>query len=349
MNLSYGLAKIGIATITNASTQFADSTDLGIQTNFQQNTVLIPAKGSIATLKTTAPTSAGSGYSLPLNGTVLCGVSGGTGTGAQVAVRTIPSGLIIAGSSVNVTAGFANFQNNLQLAFDPEATDPYTWASTTSTGAAMPDKVTGPVTTTAITSTGGSGSGATFLVSVNNGSVSKVTVSAVGSGYKIGDIITLTVANLQIPMNVANDNGSAVAQPTRIQGDIKLFLTEENITGQVTYIENILIGGSGYSVDDILTLQEVGSSQIGTATITVGALDLGQSLNSSPNNIYPRAIMISTAGATAAAPAEVTVKDLAGNSVTMEGLVTGVIRPFEFTQVTLAGGEPAIGDITIYY
>ena len=339
MNLSYGLAKIGIATITNASTQFADSTDLGIQTNFQQNTVLIPAKGSIATLKTTAPTSAGSGYSLPLNGTVLCGVSGGTGTGAQVAVRTIPSGLIIAGSSVNVTAGFANFQNNLQLAFDPEATDPYTWASTTSTGAAMPDKVTGPVTTTAITSTGGSGTGATFLVSVNNGSVSKVTVSAAGSGYKIGDIITLSVTNLQAAMNVANNN-----QPTLIQGDIKLFLTEENITGQIIEIVRF-IGGTGYVVGEVLTLQEVGSSKIGTATVTVATLETLGLNTPGPINKYPTGIMnTGTAGA-------IVVKDTTGNTVVLGAMQPGVIRPIAFSQVmdAAAGTIPAVGEITILY
>ena len=343
MNLSYGLAKTGGT--------WAFDTDLGIQTDFQSNSTAVaktPAKGEIATIDTIVT---GSGYTLNPGGLpkegILCSTTGSaTGAGAQVVVTTEPGGLLIAGSSVDVTAGFMNFQNDLSIAFNSNDSK-YTWASTTATGDPMPDKVTGPVTTTAITSTGGSGTGATFLVSVNNGSVSKVTVSAAGSGYEIGDIITLTVANLQTAMNVANDDGSGGTQFTRIQGDIKLFLTEENITGQVTYIENILIGGSGYVVGDVLTLQEVGSSQTGTAQVTVATLGIANTVITAPNNRYPRAVRV--AEGTVDAPKTIEFVGMDDVNVVIGGFVSGSIFPMNFKQIVSAGSDVTLGDTTILY
>jgi len=334
-------------TYSRAVTNPATDTDLGSQTDFQSNSWEVaktPAKGEIKT----ATLTEGSGYSVPLNGTVLCSTTGSaTGSGAVAQIKTAPSGILILRSPVNVTAGFMNFQNYLQLNLNIDDSQ-YTWARTTSTGDPMPDTVIGPVTTTAILGTGGSGTGATFLVSVNSGSVSKVTVSAVGSGYKAGDIITLLAADLQAPMNVANDN-----QPVIIQGDIELFLTEENISGKAIEIVSIINGGSNYVVADDLILQEIGSTQVGAATMAVSTLGISSEVITAPNTgEYPRGIMTATpglTGATAALTGTCEFKGIDGEQVIVSGFTTGKIIPISFKEITPAGTDLTLADVTIFY
>ncbi len=68
-----------------------------------------------------------------------------------------------------------------------------------------------------------------------------------------------------------------------------------------------------------------------------------------PIKKYPCGILVTQPGATAATPETITVKDQVGNVVVMGGMVTGVIRPFSFSQVLGAGTTPAVGEITIFY
>ena len=68
-----------------------------------------------------------------------------------------------------------------------------------------------------------------------------------------------------------------------------------------------------------------------------------------PIKKYPSAILVTKTGATAAAPETITVLDQVGNEVVMGGMVTGVIRPFSFSQVLGAGTTPSVGEITIFY
>lgn len=319
MNLSYGTAKTGVTTITNASVQFTEDTDLGIQTNFQQNTVLIPNKGAI---KTTGALVIGSGYSVGF-GNIICSSTGGSGTGATFTCRTGYSvGALIANRSLTFNPG--EFNENITI-------------SLTSTGA----PITG--STTAITGVSANGTAASFILSSKNGLINKCSVVASGTGYIEGETISFT--------KVAIEAGFGAGRVTNLPtgGVLNVGPLAGDISGSIIQIVSV-DGGSRYTIGDTLTLQEIGSSNVGTAQVDVLTLDLGQSLNSSPNNRYPKAIMISTAGATAAAPAAVTVKDLEGNFVTMQGMLTGVIRPFSFTQVTLSTGEtPTIGEVTIYY
>tara|TARA_R110000851_G_scaffold9437_4_gene35120 strand:- start:281 stop:1306 length:1026 start_codon:yes stop_codon:yes gene_type:complete len=337
-------------TYSRAVTDPATDTDLGSQTDFQSNSWEVaktPAKGEIKT----ATLTAGAGYSVPLNGTVLCSTTGSaTGSGAVVQIKTAPSGILILRSPVNVTAGFMNFQNYLQLNLNIDDSQ-YTWARTTGSGDPMPDTAIGPVTTTAITGTGGSGTGATFLVSVNNGSVSEVTARTPfggASGYKAGDIITLSVTNLQAAMNVANDN-----QPVIIQGDIELFLTEENISGKAIEIVSIINGGSSYATGDQLTLQEIGSTQVGLATMEVDSLGISSEVITAPNTgEYPRGIMTATpglTGATAALTGTCEFKGIDGEQVIVSGFTTGKIIPISFKEITPAGTDLTLADVTIFY
>jgi hypothetical protein len=296
---------------------------------------------TVGNFNTVTPTTAGSGYSVPLNGTILCNTTGSaTGTGAQILVRTDASsgGLLVPGSSVVNTAGFNNYQNALLLAYDPnyeyvtgDDTDPFTYARVTTDDKPFTG-VSAAVEGTSLTGTAG-----IFIVTVSNGSVTAVEVSAAGTGYKVGDVVTITKAALE------------AGGGNTFQGDLQILLNDYNITGQVIEIVRIM-GGSGYAAADVLTLQEVGSSQTGTAEVTVGTLDLGQSLTPAPNSIYPRAVRV--AQGTIAAP--VTIEFVGMNDVnfTVGGLITGTIFPMNFKQIKYAsvgGTDVTLGLTKILY
>ena len=296
---------------------------------------------TVGNFNTVTPTTAGFGYSIPLNDTILCNTTGSaTGTGAQILVRTDASsgGLLVPGSSVTNTASFDNYQNALLLAYDPnyeyvtgDDTDPFTYARVTTD-----DK---PFTgvSAAVIGTSLTGSAGTFIVTISNGSVTAVEVGAVGTGYKVGDVVTITKAALE------------AGGGNTFQGDLQILLNDYNITGQVIEIVRIM-GGSGYAVGDELILQEVGSSQTGTATVTVGTLDLGQSLTPAPNNRYPRAVRV-TEG-TIAAPKTIEFVGMDDVNFTVGGLITGTIFPMNFKQIvstSASGTNVTLGLTTILY
>ena len=330
---SYGIAKIDIAAITDANVQFLRDTDLGLlyRSGISQSVSPVPT-GKVLTATITTP---GKGYSLPLNGTVLCDTTsvGGVGTGLQVEVRTDESGTMALRSSVKNTAGFDNYQNTLALNFDGDNPDPYTYGRITATGQPFSGTSLVPLAGTSKTGTAG-----TFNVTVSNGSVTSVTVAVAGSGYKVGDVVTITKALLETAGSFTVTGGNV------FQGDLTIFLNEDNITGQIIEIVRF-IGGTGYVVGEVLTLQEVGGGNTGTATVTVATLETLGLNTPGPINKYPTGIMnTGTAGA-------IVVKDTTGNTVVLGAMQPGVIRPFAFSQVmdAAAGTVPAVGEITILY
>ena len=330
MNLSYSLAKTGGA----GANDFAFGTDLGIASNTQNNISIIPAKGGVATATFT---SAGVGYSSTANGPIQCTVSGGSGTGAVVEIETSNSGFLIANSVINPTASFTLFQNTTISTYDV-ANSNYSFVRDTASGT---NAVSG--TTTALTTTSnGSGSGATVLLTVTNGSVTNAVISAVGSSYVPGEIISVSVANMQAAMNVINGGNATV-----ILNKIDLLITEANATNGLSRIVNVLSGGSGYTAADVLILQEIGGAEIGTATITVATLDTGFSTNASPNNNYPRAVKISSG--TQAAPKTIEFVGMNDVNVIMGGFIAGGVFPFAFKQIIDAGTDALLGEITILY
>ena len=329
MNLSYGQAKTGGA----GATDWAFGTDLGIATNSQLNASITPLRSDI---KTATVTSAGAGYSSTTNGPIQCSVSGGTGNGAIVQIETSNAGILIASSVITPTASFTTFQNSTILGYDVDASE-YSFVRDTATGA---NNVSG--TTTALTTTSnGGGTGATVLLTVTNGSVTSAEISGVGSGYVAGEIISVSVANMQAAMNVLNGGATVIADK------IDLFITEANITNGLLRIVNVLNGGTGYTAADVLTLQEIGGAETGTATITVATLGLGLSLNSSPNNRYPRAVKTSTG--TQAASKTIEFVGLDDVNVIIGGFTSGTVFPFSFKQIIDAGTDAALGEITILY
>ena len=312
MNLSYGKAKTGGA----GADDWAFGTDLGIATNFQTNLNIVPAKGAI---KTTEALVAGSGYSVGF-GDIRCSSTGGTGTGATFTCRT--------GYSVGALIA------NRSLAFNPGEFNQNITIRVTATG----DPITG--STTAIAGVSANGTGASFILSSTNGQINKCSVVAEGTGYIEGETISFTKAAIEAGFGA----GNVTSLPTG--GVLNVGPLAGDISGSIIEIVSV-DGGSGYTVGDTLTLQEIGSSNTGTATVDVATLDLGLSLNSSPNNRYPRAVKVSTG--TQAAPKTIEFVGLDDVNVIIGGFVIGTVFPFSFKQIIDAGTDAVLGDITILY
>jgi hypothetical protein len=325
---TYGIAKIGVASITDANVQYLRDTDLGLPFRGTKSENEVPAKGTAATFSTV---STGYGYTIGKSKTLIQNATDGTGTGLKVITDIVEDdGILVVGSELQPTAIFNQFQNDLTLAFDAENPDPYTYARITATG----QPFTG--VSNAIPGTSATGTAGTFIVTVTSGSVTKVTVAAGGSIYKVGDVVTISKATLELNGSFGGGNV--------FQSDLELLVTEDNVLGRIAEFDGITLlnGGEGHAIGDVITLSEEGSTVVGTGGLTVATL--GGALNT-PGEItkYPTGILnTGTAGA-------ITVKDIAGNTVVLGAMQPGIIRKFAFSQVMGAGTGPAVGEVTILY
>tara|TARA_Y100000389_G_C17421524_1_gene497008 strand:+ start:546 stop:1529 length:984 start_codon:yes stop_codon:yes gene_type:complete len=327
MNLSYGLAKTGGA----GASDWAFGTDLGIATNSQDRSWEIarnPAKGSISTFGTVVT---GSGYSLGVNKVLVQSGTDGDGQGFSCIANIVEAeGILRVDSSVKNTAKFDDYQNSLRLAFDQQSPDPYTYVRLTATG----QPVSG--STTAVLGTTTAGVAGTFIVNIIGGSVSSVTVAAGGSDYKVGEVVTITKANLE----------SAFAGHI-FMSDLSLILTEENVTGGIDVNSvRLLNGGVGHVVGNVITLTEENTTG-GTGTLTVVTLDIANPLVTAPNNRYPRAVKTSTGDQ--GAPKTIEFVGMDDVNVIIGGFTAGTVFPFNFKQIIDAGTDAALGEITILY
>ena len=332
MNLAYGQAKTGGAGADN----WAFDTDLGIQTDFQTPSTAVakvPAKGAVSTINTVV---AGSGYPLGISKTLIQSATDGTGQGFSCTANIIEAaGIMKVSSSVKNTAAFNLYQNNLLVAFDPENTDPYTYARITATGQAFSG------TSTAIAGTSATGINGTFIVTVVSGSVTAVSVSAVGSLYKVGDVVTITKATLE--------GAPAFGGGNIFQGDLTLLLTEENVTGGIDASSvRVFDGGVGHVIGDVITLTEENTPG-GTGTLTILTLGTGNTVITAPNNRYPKAVIVGDPAATVAASQTIEFVGLDDVNVIIGGFVNGRIFPFQFKQIVDAGSDVTLGLTTILY
>ena len=304
MNLSYGLAKTGGAT----EFDWAFDTDLGIQTNFEPAVSIIPAKGAISKLV--------SGLANLTVSTTITADAAGTTTalatttdsaaGADLTVLVSSNGIIINSVAISV-AGTGYLPGD----------------TVTVTKAAMDaDATIGTVSED-------------LVITLTVGNFNTVTPTTAGSGYSV-------------PLNgtiLCNTTGSATGTGAQI------FVRTNAGAGNGQVIEIVsIMGGIGYAVGDVLVLQEVGSSQTGTATVTVGTLDLGQSLTPAPNSIYPRAVRV--AEGTIAAPVTIEFVGMDDVNFTVGGLITGTIFPMNFKQIkstSVGGTDVTLGLTTILY
>ena len=328
--VEYGIIKTDDATSppANPNVEYNRDTDLGLPYRGTKSENEVPAKGTAATFSTVAT---GYGYTIGKSKTLVQSATDGTGVGLKVITDIVEDdGILVVGSELQPTAIFNQFQNDLTLAFDAENPDPYTYARITATGQAF----TG--VSKAIPGTSATGTAGTFIVTVTSGSVTKVTVAAGGSVYKVGDVVTIDKATLELNGSFGGGNV--------FQSDLELLVTEDNVLGRIAEFDGITLlnGGEGHAIGDVITLSEEGSTVVGTGGLTVATL--GGALNT-PGEVtkYPTGIInTGTAGA-------ISVKDVAGNTVVLGAMQPGIVRKFSFSQVMGAGTGPAVGEVTILY
>jgi len=344
MQGTYGTSKIDVAAVTDAAVQYLRDTDLGITFDTRVNSsplaanIPTPPPGTTGTINDVVP---GSGYTLGDDKVLVQTATDGAGTGLRIQTSIIQSGGILkAGSTVGATASFQTFQNNLRKNYTGVPTaDPYTYARITATGKPMAE--TTALTSTALASTSTSGTGATSFVDVLNGSVNKVTVSVVGSGYSVGDVITIT--------NTVLEAGAAFGGGFVFQGDLKIILTADNIFGGIWNASQIriLTPGKGHAVGDVITFKEEGTDNVGTGTVEIATLQTlgGTVISATPQNkTYPSAVRN-----TSNAVGTITVVSSNGNISTLGNVQAGQIIPISFAQIQGAGTGLTVGFVQVLY
>ena len=179
---TYGIARISADPVTDANVEFKEDTDLGIVVRTSNSENVLPGTGATSL----SASAAGNGYTIGKGRILTQNSTSGNGAGLKVIADIIEDdGIFVAGSTFEVTAKFDNRQNAL-------LSQGSAFAIITATGLPQINSIT----QTALVSTGGTGSAATFDVTISGGSVSRIIPNALGSGYRIGDIITISKAAL---------------------------------------------------------------------------------------------------------------------------------------------------------
>ena len=333
MNFTYGQAKTGGA----GANDWAFGTDLGIATDAEVSFKNYANKGMIKTTETSdgSDNQRGSGYTLGTRlmtsnvdnvedviGEATCSATGGTGTGAVFQIRTIYS------------RGVMVINNSLFL-----KNDPHNLSTTAKSGAGAP--LTQSTTPIIGTQAGGNGANATYQVNFVRGNITSVVIIAGGTGYITGGTVDASITLAKAAIEAGLGGGAVVSN------DIIVIPQQGDVSGGVGSVINITSGGSGYTVGDVLTLQEIGSSDIGDGKVVVETLDTGMVTGASPNNRYPTGVKTSTG--VQATPKTIEFVGMDDVNVIIGGFTAGTVFPFQFKQIIDAGTDAVLGEITILY
>jgi|MDSV01.1.fsa_nt_gb hypothetical protein len=304
------------------ASDFAFDADLGRAVNPQATQFQKTAADGTATAITF--TSAGGGYPIGEDILVEQSATTGSGTGLTALVTTVQNAAgdpLVVGSSIPNTGSFDNSQNQVVGGY-----------AKTSAGARLTQ------VSSAVVGTSATGSAAEFLVTIDSGTVRSVSVSVAGSGYKAGDIVTITKANLE----------TALGSGSTVEYDLLIGpLVSGDINGELSTTIQLLDGGKGHSATDVITLTAAGSSLTGTGTVTVSSVQAGDVLGANPMLSYPTGIRI--AEGTTGAPKTVAFVGMDDVNVVIGGFVTGQLLPFQFKQILTSGTDATLGLITIFY
>lgn len=342
----YGIVKIDVAAITDANVQYLRDTNLGLSMGTSSAaTTSITQKGEAATFS--AATS-GSGYTIGKGKVLVQTASTGSGTGLRVMADILPSAGILRANPLRTTAPcrgsveqimghtayFDKFQSGCYIgtvrAFIVDGPLPFTGVS-------------GSVASTS----SGAGTGAKFFVTATDGQVNKIIPdnSNLGTGYAVGDIITISQA-AYVTSNEIASGGTGYKGVGQAAGDISIVLREGDVTGGIVNLSTVVIlnGGQGHVATDRITLTEedtpysTGTGNVQIATVGTSASTQG------PNVIYPTGVYVTSATAQT-----VEIKDTMGNSQILGQMQPGVIRPIAFSEIVGAGTTAAVGEVTIVY
>lgn len=197
--------------------------------------------------------------------------------------------------------------------------------------------------TAGIIGTGANGAGATYVLSADaSGNITSVRVLVAGTGYIVGETIVISKAAIDADGGIGIATGNVTIIPRL--GDVSDGMKSSNIRIQQT--------GAGYAIGEVLTLQEIGSSDVGTATVTILTLNPGATQDSTQLR-YPVGLLVGQPGldgSTAVLTGKVNLTQMDGSQVVINGLTTGKILPIMFSAI-VAGANTTIDlpTTTIFY
>ena len=138
---------------------------------------------------------------------------------------------------------------------------------------------TGYASATGLTPTGGTGSSATVDITATNGVVTAVTVNAAGTGYDIGETLTIPNANASgvNTFTAITTAGTGYAAGTGIattNDGSGTSLTVDITVDAVGAVQTVTVNddGSGYAAGDTVTITNANATGIATVD-TIGAAD----------------------------------------------------------------------------
>jgi phage tail-like protein len=232
-----------------------------------------------------------------------------------------------------------------------------------------------PTTSTGLTATGGSGSGAKFDVSFSNyvsgsGYQAALTISSAGTNYVVGD--TLTISGSSLPSgtdititvtsinNIVTQTYTATQSATSGSGTGAQFsITRTGTSGAAdAYVTSVKVldGGSNYAVGNTITIPGLsvgGSTPANNVTLTVTSINVRGNAGGAPTtNTYLNVAQSSTSGSGTGATFDITRTGYVGSSaavttVTIKNAGTGYAATNTVTILAAAIGGTSNLVITV--
>lgn len=229
-------------------------------------------------------TSGSTGYTTGNN----VSTTGGTGTGATVNIVAAPNGVVATGSLSNAGSGYSTASSFATTG--GTGTGLTLNVTTTSTNAVTaiaynPGASTGQYIDELSGSTiGGTGSGLTLdIVTDGFGNLASVSVNNAGTGYTVGDIVSvvqvngvlaITISSVDLTQTITNvslanaGSGYAVNDVvTIVGGDNNATYTINTISGGTVTAVTLNNPGTGYTAGDVLNIVN-GAASYTVATVT---------------------------------------------------------------------------------
>lgn len=226
-------------------------------------------------------------YFYNIGSTRYCAIFLDDGTAVQVNTTTLAQTTISATVGKFYTAGgdlpHASQYQSKYLALASRVSDNAYWiwdgaslfgAGTLAPQVTMEASGSGYASVPTVTAYGGSGSGATFLATVSNGSVTDVKVTNPGSGWQKDELITLVITG-----GGSNDQARATATVTTTSGGVALVTVTNGGSGYsrplVTFSggagtgAQAFVSGAANGVITDITVTDPGSGYTSSPTVTI--------------------------------------------------------------------------------
>ena len=241
-------------------------------------------------------------------------------------------------------------------------------------GSISNDGLGGYTAATNVATTGGTGSSLTVDTTVTNGAITGIALNTAGTGYLIGDTITITNPNLGgvKTLNLGSlsngvggfTSGTAVATSSSGSGTNCTVDTTANASGALTNV-TINAAGSGYAIGETLTITNPNAGGVatvdtlvggtgyanGTAIATTGGGGSSLSLDITTSNGVVTGATVNAAGTGYAVDDTITIVNANSTGIKTLGSIatagTGYANGTAIATSASASGSAATVDITV--